>query len=533
MAEIVIANSSEPVTPSSGKTKIYVDSSSKTIFSKDDAGNVTEYAGTATLPTNTFSRPKGTMTIADVGKFVQDNAGVAEVCNQTAPVSGHYDTWTVEILDYPVVGKPSIFTCEILAIPDVGSNQLNFIGGAPYIPYGSTDWAEGATIADVAANLAIAWNNLNPNDEGNYYVAAAVGAVVTFTAQSNRLSGSSTFQWVGNPANGKVTQTQAGNLASTFYFANYTGDGWGAQKCVYDENWVVGATLEDVAANLAAAWNLLDPAPIWTKLDNQANPISETPWDATVLGKVVTLTQEVFGDPGNTDPISDNYVATQAWGFWDFSANPLDGDSVIITYGAGLPVYSVTMAFRNTPTASDIQIGGTLDETIANLANYINLQLSGGYVTAKKTSGTQVKVSAGVQDIGAASNGKLRPLIFVGGARITISHVDGSGFCTGGADAMPPTITQTQLGNEYIPPLSTKSFLGKLKAIDGANAVIEVLPIYSAIAKGAISAITGDGNGNGRIAIVDGTHVEANGQSPIFAGKALFDAIDGETIVFK
>jgi len=38
----------------------------------------------------------------------------------------------------------------------------------------------------------------------------------------------------------KVTQTQAGNLASTFYFSNYTGDGWGVEKCVYGDNWSVG-----------------------------------------------------------------------------------------------------------------------------------------------------------------------------------------------------------------------------------------------------------------------------------------------------
>ncbi|TXH08947.1 MAG: hypothetical protein E6R04_09640 [Spirochaetes bacterium] len=43
MAKITIANQTEPTTPSSGNTFVYVDSVTKTIKSKDDAGVVTAY----------------------------------------------------------------------------------------------------------------------------------------------------------------------------------------------------------------------------------------------------------------------------------------------------------------------------------------------------------------------------------------------------------------------------------------------------------------------------------------------------------
>jgi len=356
---------------------------------------------------NTFYRPKGILTTADIGEFVQDNSGVTEVCSQTAAIPGTYNTLTVEILDFPVAGLPTIFTCEILNIPDIGSNQLNFIGGAPYIPYGGADWAIGLTVSDVASNLATAWNNLDPNDNGNHYIAVAVGATVTFTAQTNRFSQSSSFQWVGNASNGRVTQVQVGNLASTFYFSNFSGDDWGAQKCVYGDNWTIGGTLVDVAANLASCWNALSPAPLFQKMDYNANPIGPpTPWNAAAVGTTVTLTQTQIGNPGDPGMAADNY-----------------------------------------PT--------------------------------------------------------------------------------------PPTMTLVSPGSDYIPPSSTFAFLGQLKGILGLNAIIERPPIFTAIAKGAIDAVGGDGNNNGLVVAVDGTHVEMRGSSPCVAGKALFSVGDEETVYFK
>jgi len=354
------------------------------------------------FPINTYTQPKGVLTTADVGKFLMDDSGVAAVCSQTAPVPGQYNTWTIEFLGIPVVGAPTKFTVEILAIPTVNTDRLNFIGGAPYTPYGGSDWAEGATIEEVAANLATAWTNINPDDNGNFYIAVAVGSVVTFTAQQNRPSGSSTFQWVGNPAHASVTQTQVGIAASTFYFDNYSD----AQFVVYGDNWTTALNLSDLAANFVTAWNLLSPAPIWWKLDQNAEPISDTPWVASSTGALVTLTQQAFGDPGYIGPTALNFPDN-------------------------------------------------------------------------------------------------------------------------------PTIINTVVGVDYVPPKSVKSFLGRLKAIDGASAVIEVLPFYSAIAKGAIDASGGDGNNNGRVSAVDGTHVEQSGQSPVYAGKAFFDVVDGGTVIFK
>lgn len=43
MAKILLTNNTEPGTPSSGKTYIWVDTVTKTIYSKDDAGVVTIY----------------------------------------------------------------------------------------------------------------------------------------------------------------------------------------------------------------------------------------------------------------------------------------------------------------------------------------------------------------------------------------------------------------------------------------------------------------------------------------------------------
>ena len=38
MGDILITNKTEPTTPDSGKTKIYVDSTTKKLTSKDDSG---------------------------------------------------------------------------------------------------------------------------------------------------------------------------------------------------------------------------------------------------------------------------------------------------------------------------------------------------------------------------------------------------------------------------------------------------------------------------------------------------------------
>ena len=43
MAKIIIKNSAEPSTPSSGETSVYIDSTTKKLASKDDAGTVTAY----------------------------------------------------------------------------------------------------------------------------------------------------------------------------------------------------------------------------------------------------------------------------------------------------------------------------------------------------------------------------------------------------------------------------------------------------------------------------------------------------------
>ena len=356
---------------------------------------------TKNAPQNTFTRPKGILTSADIGKFLQDNAGIAEVCSQTALISGTYNAWEVSIHSMPVAGVPAVFSIDFSDVPTVGDifafNSAENIS----LPYAESEWTGGADAYEVAANLATAWNSANPYDtNGNHYTALATGSNVTFTATGNGAIASNIFSFSGTT--GTLTQTNGGTTASAFYFNAYPA----AQKCVYGDNWAIGSDEAEVAANLAACWNLLSPAPEWQKTDTHSNPIgSPTPWTATVIGSAVTLTQTQIGDPGDPELRSDNF--TGAW-----------------------------------------------------------------YALVNE-------------------------------------------------------------GTDTIPPMSTYSFLGKLIAIMGINALIEVPPFYTAIAKGVISATAGDGNTNGQVAIVDGTHVEMRGQSPMIGGKALFDVLDGETVIFK
>jgi len=64
---------------------------------------------------------------------VQDNAGVAEVCNQTVAVPGVYNVITVEIRGFLLLGCLRFFEVEITAIPTVDVEYIEFIGGSPNI----------------------------------------------------------------------------------------------------------------------------------------------------------------------------------------------------------------------------------------------------------------------------------------------------------------------------------------------------------------------------------------------------------------
>jgi len=87
MSKIKLTNQSAPDTPSSGKTEIYVDSSTKIISSKDDSGNVVPYfISDGWIPANqtwtyasstTITVPSGAASIYSVGdkiKFTQTTA---------------------------------------------------------------------------------------------------------------------------------------------------------------------------------------------------------------------------------------------------------------------------------------------------------------------------------------------------------------------------------------------------------------------------------------------------------------------------
>lgn len=83
MALINIDNQTDPTTPSSGKTKIYVDSTSKLIKSIDDGGTVTQYAsgdvtGPGSSTDNAIARFDGTggLTLQNSGVTIDDSDNV-------------------------------------------------------------------------------------------------------------------------------------------------------------------------------------------------------------------------------------------------------------------------------------------------------------------------------------------------------------------------------------------------------------------------------------------------------------------------
>ena len=129
----------------------------------------------------TFTYPKGSLTGADVGKFLMEDSGAAAVYAQEPPVVGSYETWTAEITDFPAA-----FSTVFQGLP-----------GSAEVVYGA-DWASSGTLGGVATNLATAWNNLGtPGDCGGggvSFAAVADGVIVTFTATAQKSCGGATFQ---------------------------------------------------------------------------------------------------------------------------------------------------------------------------------------------------------------------------------------------------------------------------------------------------------------------------------------------------
>ena len=167
--------------------------------------------------------------------------------------------------------------------------------------------------------------------------------------------------------------------------------------------------------------------------------------------------RKFFGDSGGhgdwglvTFTLNEQHgPSTQAWGFWDFSANPTDGDNIGWVF-QGTLVKSIV--FQNSPTSSDnVQIGGTLDETIDNLVAKIQSFGTDLSAICSKESSTSVRMTVGTSYFGAASNNKVELAVWVGNARITTSHLAiGGSSLSGGADGPiipePVVITPTPPG---------------------------------------------------------------------------------------
>lgn len=274
--------------------------------------------------------PKGTLTTGDIGKFLMADSGVAKVYAQDSAIPGQYNTWTFEFNDFPQVGIPEVWTVTILAIPTIGE-YIEFNGGSPNVVYGQ-DWAigmgweVGLTTNQVAANLVTAWNQYNPAPhDGNSisYTAVASGSTVTFTANGYGAGGGALFQWEGDSAHVTTVQTQNVTYPSAVYFQEFSTAWTGDQEPIYGVNWAVGATLNDVAANYASAWNALSPAPFYQHYDKNVNPDYGGPWVAITVGAIVTLTQSVFGDPGTLTPTADNYTTPPTY------TNVLEGNDYV------------------------------------------------------------------------------------------------------------------------------------------------------------------------------------------------------------
>jgi len=132
-------------------------------------------------------------------------------------------------------------------------------------------------------------------------------------------------------------------------------------------------------------------------------------------------------------------LLTQAWGFWDFSANPLDNDSITLEYAGYSPI---TYRFKNTPSdPEDVQIGTILSDTLDNFVTKIGTAGISGEIYVSNEAGVQIKAIAGDMAFGLASNNKLKISVTSGGARISTSHLD-SGLYYGGIDAGNSTSNQ-------------------------------------------------------------------------------------------
>ena len=139
-----------------------------------------------------------------------------------------------------------------------------------------------------------------------------------------------------------------------------------------------------------------------------------------------------FGEYGNVTFSSTSAgVPVQAWGFYDFSANPLDGDHIGLVF-LGNVIGDLT--FKDTPIGpSDIPIGATLSDTLDNLITAANNIVSDNYAVLTKESDSEVRVTFGSAYAGTDSNHKLELAIWSGYSRITTSHLEsGTSYLYGG-----------------------------------------------------------------------------------------------------
>jgi len=181
--------------------------------------------------------------------------------------------------------------------------------------------------------------------------------------------------------------------------------------------------------------------------------------DKTPHGRNMTLTDCTFMDGqvqktcvmnGTTsygsiaNEVPTGYVAkVQAWSNFDFSDNPIDGDTIgCVLFG----VVFWTFIFKDTPGTppiytSHVQIGLTLEATIDNLVSAAATYVDKGTVVLTKTSTSQVKISMGYKYPGTIGNTTMMEVaVWVGNSRITISHVaEGSARLYGGSDAVNPS----------------------------------------------------------------------------------------------